>query len=884
MRHSLLLEYANATAAIAAAQGGSTFAQLLRDRELIDLVNGEPLSVTWKRLLDVKVSSVTGPKTIREHLDGLAAFDTPEVAALGQFRESLAHLQALDSERLQYLMQGTLDLASYRLDAWITSFATKRLTSMRASDAQGTYIGGYGWVENLRPAPGSRTEVPAPAGETGPIFAYPDDSGFIHAPSMNHAATAALLRNAQLGATGVPSESGPFSIDLSSRRVREAKWLLDGVRHGQQLGALLGYRLERRLHELRLDRFIHPLRELAPLSARKLQPSDRPLETIAANNVVDGLVLNRKWREDGRAVRAKLQNATEDELTKVSRELDGLSDSIDAVSDALTAETAYQMVRGNNARLASTLNALASGDAPAPELEVARTPRTGVALTHRVLQLFGGTTPAATGWAPTGTSARASAEPMLNAWAAKLLGDPREVRCTVERLDGSGSVLEAHSVLLSDLELTPLDVVYGVDVHPNRSKASEVEQRVLYHVRRRANPPPQQAQLRIQHARQADLAPTQLTLLDVIEQARRLRRLLTTARAADPEDLTPTERGESGAVNLPELNERVSAAENALKAAHETLDALVKNGAAADADALRATLLKLGRFGFQAGLPVIAAGDDATTRAALNMQGVALLKESTARIEEVDALIAAPAQAEGRARRDRLLERMRTVFGSDFVAMPLFTCAHAVELKSALAASTKVQGGDPLVVHTWFTRCARVRDPAARLSALMCGAEVLGSTERLGLRVAQLPFDGEDRWVGLPAEEGKSVQAGKLSLVVQSASDVDVEEPLCGLLVDEWVEVVPSAAETTAIAFQFNPPDACAPQSVLLAVPPIPDQPWTVASLHRVLVETLDLAKLRAVDAEALWEVAHYLPATFLAFNANDEVPSTDFAELTRLP
>jgi hypothetical protein len=58
--------------------------------------------------------------------------------------------------------------------------------------------------------------------------------------------------------------------------------------------------------------------------------------------------------------------------------------------------------------------------------------------------------------------------------------------------------------------------------------------------------------------------------------------------------------------------------------------------------------------------------------------------------------------------------------------------------------------------------------------------------------------------------------------------------------------------QTTAIAFQFNPPDACAPQSVLLAVPPVPDQPWTVASLHRVLVETLDLAKLRAVDAELL--------------------------------
>jgi hypothetical protein len=93
---------------------------------------------------------------------------------------------------------------------------------------------------------------------------------------------------------------------------------------------------------------------------------------------------------------------------------------------------------------------------------------------------------------------------------------------------------------------------------------------------------------------------------------------------------------------------------------------------------------------------------------------------------------------------------------------------------------------------------------------------------------------------------------------------------------------VPSRTETTAIAFQCNPPDACAPQSVLLAVPPVPDAPWTVAGLHRVLVETLDLAKLRAVDAEALGEIAQYLPATFFAFNAQDDAVSTDFAPLTR--
>src|SRR6185295_9683997 len=148
-----------------------------------------------------------------------------------------------------------------------------------------------------------------PPGEQAPLVAQATESGFIHAPSMAHAATAALLRNAHLGSTGVPQATGPFAIDLSSRRVREAGWLLDGVRQGQPLAALLGYRFERRLHEMTLDSFIKTVRQIAPLSAGKLEQTTLPLETIAANNVVDGLVLSQKWHDTRAAVVSQLQGA-----------------------------------------------------------------------------------------------------------------------------------------------------------------------------------------------------------------------------------------------------------------------------------------------------------------------------------------------------------------------------------------------------------------------------------------------------------------------------------------------------------------------------------------------------------------------------------------------
>jgi hypothetical protein len=121
----------------------------------------------------------------------------------------------------------------------------------------------------------------------------------------------------------------------------------------------------------------------------------------------------------------------------------------------------------------------------------------------------------------------------------------------------------------------------------------------------------------------------------------------------------------------------------------------------------------------------------------------------------------------------------------------------------------------------------------------------------------------------------------KLSVVAHTISPIDATQVITGLLVDEWVEVVPGTRETTALAFQFDAPDSCAPQTVLIAVPPVPGQDWTAETLRRVLMETLDLAKLRAVDTASLGAPAQHLPGLYFAFNTEDHAVSTDFAALT---
>jgi hypothetical protein len=47
-----------------------------------------------------------------------------------------------------------------------------------------------------------------------------------------------------------------------------------------------------------------------------------------------------------------------------------------------------------------------------------------------------------------------------------------------------------------------------------------------------------------------------------------------------------------------------------------------------------------------------------------------------------------------------------------------------------------------------------------------------------------------------------------------------------------------------------------------------------------VLLETLDLARIRAVDPDALGEIGHYLPALYFANNAAGDTVSTDFSRM----
>jgi hypothetical protein len=511
-----------------------------------------------------------------------------------------------------------------------------------------------------------------------------------------------------------------------------------------------------------------------------------------------------------------------------------------------------------------------------------RTPRTGVALTHRVVTLFSGDAKLPPHWSATANAFRAEAEPHLNAWAAKLLPNPANVRCLVESLDpATGKVLDTKEIRLERLRLAPLDFIYAIEGGKGGQQA-EIEQRILFAMMRQPDGFPPGSLLRVNTMRKPEWKINELSYGEFSESLRTARKLLTSVRAIDDDDLNPPDRTTDFSVDVSNLDERASRAEESLRKTGRDFQTQLSTPESAILEVLRELIVHSSAFGVAGAVPLSAAGDLPFDREVLLIQAGSIHKELNQRIEQLDALAERfdTNAATIEDKQKHAVTRLQVVFGKAFIVLPRFKATNIEELEKALADSDKVQGGDPLASVTWFQRMARVRDGVARLNAALNYSEALNTGEKLKLTIAQLPYGEDDRWVGLPLEGGRSLPGGKLSLAVQSAVDIDVRQSLSGVLIDEWVEVVPSTSETTGIALQYDQPNAVPPQTILIAVPPQIESPWTIWSLQQVLLETLDLARIRAVDPVTLDEVGHYLPALYFAYNTLGDTVSTDFTTI----
>jgi hypothetical protein len=758
-------------------------------------------------------------------------------ARLQQTTQALQSLRDSSTADRRLAVAETLDCCSHRLDAWLTAPVTRLLQDLRATSPTGVQIGAYGWVEGLAPRAG-----------------LADNGGFLVAPSLTHAVTAGVLRSAYLSHNPDASGSGAFAVDLTSARTRRALYLLDGVRSGQPLGALLGYRFERDLRQSphSIERFILSLRTLAPLNVGHLAdraetPPPQAREAIGANNVVDGVAL-LALKAAGTDIRGALGNAPannpylppdqpwtgpdDTQWDAIVAAMAAIADDQDALADLLVAEGVHQLVQGNTARAAAAMDAAAGGDAVPPDPDVARIPPRGVSMTHRLMLLARDPATGAGGWST--AAPRASAEPRLTRWAEQLLGPADDIVLQVAA-DGTHLTLDAAG-------LSALDVVCDAPDALERRVRSAVPA---------LDPAPLAA------TRDPSWPPAQRAFGEIVALAGSLQRLVVSAEPALPAVFaaagSPPRRVVDAAA-VADQRQRVTDAAQTLSDRITELQTVLQ-AVPVDPAGVAAAVEAVAAYGVPVagnpGEPVVASS---------------VLHEAIRRRDAAAAALAAAASVTAS------LTAGQAIFGTGFLVLPVVSLAGTDLFATALGRLDP--GAGPL--RRFLRDMGTVRVGTGRYceSLLFCDALSLPRA----LRIAQLAPSGTrgaNRWFGLPfTGDHPSPDVPITVCTVESAGTVGGTDAVAGLLLDEWVEVVPKTVErpddtgamtrdamvTAGVAANVESPAARAPQVILLALSPDGSR-WTSDTLSSLLRDTLDLAKLRSVTLERSTWAGRVLPA-----------------------
>ena len=156
-----------------------------------------------------------------------------------------------------------------------------------------------------------------------------------------------------------------------------------------------------------------------------------------------------------------------------------------------------------------------------------------------------------------------------------------------------------------------------------------------------------------------------------------------------------------------------------------------------------------------------------------------------------------------------------------------------------LAARHRPGAGDAAAVGA-----GRAAERRVARSRAACSSDDSDTDEPL-LHPVQLPFRMNDHWLGMELATGATIDEDRLLFTAHYAEEPERGDgPSCGLLFDEWTEVLPAERETTGIAVHARQPGLRAAAGMLLVVPPVPAPGrWQLTDLVDAITETFDLAK-----------------------------------------
>ena len=902
--------------------------EMIRSRKFMNM-SSSPTVSHWEifdapvnKLVTSEVSSMPVLEYVHSKIGILG--ETDLVENLAEHKWGLGILKDMPTARLERAFAEHIDTLSYRLDAWETSLFEQRLQQQRntlsanGNRRTGVYIGAYGYLENLRPA-NKRKKVSedllpeALRENTDNLYTESGNGGYVQAPTLNHATAAAILRNGYL-TNADPANDDTASVNLSSERVRRAKDLLDGIRNGQTLEMLLGYQFERGLHDwtvrpsnpIILSQLTPYFRSKFPITKTKVPQAGKttgPEETVPDFSVVNGLALARVTAAFPYGI-AGLPPLDTDQINAIKKEKNELEDTLDALKDMMSSESAYQLAMGNFDRAAAVMQAISNGHIP-PEIDVINSARsTNLTVTNRVVLHFDSML-TDNPWPAVPMSQRALTEPGINNWAGTLLGDPSTIRCTIKAVDKDGVTLKRPDnsditgvVSLQDLQVQAIDLMYLIRNKLEASSTSELETRVRY-VFAVANGLSDDVIVQISFA--TTDAPNDLNLrsfAEILPLANYLRELVSGSRPLTARDFQPASKKEVASSENPdnidtvELQGRVQNVWASYVALFSQLGAAVNDAGTlktqAAVDMLRMRLKAIADAGYVFAFPQSATGFDQAQIDMLTTQGTSVqtrFTDAQAAFAVSMATVTNPATPVYQ-KVSLLTELAKALLGDDYTIMPRYNFTNTTDITQAYTTRTQLLDYAsntlkiPLPVSEWLHGVSVVRTKMHTLEMVRLLNDTLNPTPLTGEPI-QLPYKDKDSWLAIEFPEGTTIDNHTLAYLQFSPQGFDAGKAQCGLLLDDWVETIPSKEEISGIAFNYNTPNSVPPHAILMAVSPVMETNWTWDNLVATILDTVARAKRRAIEPDhidTMPGICSLLPATMAEFSTSKSSISLDYS------
>jgi hypothetical protein len=827
---------------------------------------------------------------------------------LNNIRQAVTSLKRVSTNALDILMAEHVDLCSYRLDSWMLAFVVKRLQQQRVRQPNGVFLGAYGYVENLRRDTGKQlfndqqTLNNFKLDPTKPVYHDTSNQGFIHGPSISQAIAAAVLRNAYMtNNTSVDDVANRLAVNISSARVRMAMKLIEGIRNGQELGAILGFQFERGLHDrfqtIELDKYIQPLRQAFPLQQKVDETANGEPTYVSlvvnGSSILDKVYDAVKWpgnnnsliKDETIADLLKANNYADfpPEITNVINanlngdnkfkvydciidEIDRMADAFDALGDLAISESVYQMVLGNHVRAAAVLTALAEGQ-NIPDPQIIDTARNGTVVTQRLILNFAASNDSTLippGWGSNCT-VRSLTEPTFNNWLGLTLGPASSIKYVLTKKDINNQITKT-SFTINDINLQPLDLflIPGVE--------NELLEIIINLYRKVNNDYQSACSINIKE-KDVSWSTDDKSLSEIYILIGHIRNMISNAKYVGDSDLRlPNDSISSdnpGNWDADELNKRVTGAYKSLQLFIQDIASAsfltdVLSGKTHVDDVVLTTAQMDTIFTFlnnalflgiphALSIPFDANATEAQRVTTLLQQLVNIYKQAVQR--EIDASAAITALATvttTKLKVQKLTELIKIILGKNSIVNPLYTPLNVtnIQLELALPTLQKItRNGGRLVMEDWLQNVSKVRERVYDLSTVIQTADIY-NLPFTTVESAQLPYVAGDYWLGIEYPSSYTPAGDSVSLVLINQQPLQSAGIQSGFVIDEWIEIIPSKEQTTGITFNYNNPNASPPQSLLLAVTPEITNQWTWDDLVYTIIDTVELAKNRAVEPD----------------------------------